>query len=153
MKRSQLLFFHILSTIIALLTIGSFFSFSLFAEIKGSQHFISQVKRVIFYCLPILVITMPSLAISGKRLAGNSKNLLVLSKLKRMKWIAMNGVVLVSIAIYLYYLSNFGEISQTFWIFQTVEIVFGGFNLILIGLNIKSGLVLSKKKKGLEKLK
>lgn len=143
MKRSKIVAVHILATVIATLTISSFFSFSLIAEIKGENMFIKQVKTGILYCLPILVIAMPLLAISGKNLATNTNNPVVALKMKRMKFIAFNGLILISLAIYLYYHAVYKSIDRTFLYFQIVELLFGAINLGLIILNIISGLKLS----------
>lgn len=143
MKRRTILTVHIIATVIAALTIANFFTFSLIAEIKGSPNFIKQVKTAILYCLPILIIAMPILALSGKKLAGNSKNPLVVQKQKRMKFVAINGVLLISLAIYLYYHANFKVIDTTFLIAQITELFLGAINLGLIAMNIRAGMKLS----------
>lgn len=147
MKRSKLVTAHIIATVIATLTISSFFSFSLIAEIIGEDLFIKQVKTGILYCLPILVIAMPMLAISGKKLAGKSKNPIVAKKMKRMKFIALNGMILISLAIYLYYHAIYKTIDSTFLYVQIVELLIGAVNLGLIVMNINSGLKLSGRRK------
>ncbi len=147
MKRSKIVAAHITATIIAVITIGSFFSFSLIAELIGDDLFIKQVKTGILYCLPILVIAMPMLALSGKKLAGNSKHPIVADKMKRMKLIALNGVILISLAIYLYYHANYKTVDRTFLYVQIAELVIGALNLGLIGLNINAGLKLSGRRR------
>ncbi|WP_237608950.1 hypothetical protein [Aequorivita xiaoshiensis] len=146
MKRSKIVTVHIMATVIAGFTISCFFSFSLIAEILGEDLFIKQVKTGILYCLPILVITMPMLAISGKKLAESSKSLIVAKKMKRMKFIALNGVVLILLAIYLYYHAIYKTIDSAFLYVQIVELLIGAVNLRLIVLNINSGLKLSGRK-------
>jgi hypothetical protein len=94
-----------------------------------------------------MIISMAALAISGKKLAGKSKNPLVVHKSNRMKFIMMNGFILVFLAIYLYYRSHYIEIDKTFIVFQITEFIFGIANLSLIGLNAKSGMQLSGKLK------
>ncbi|MCG2461477.1 hypothetical protein K8352_12010 [Flavobacteriaceae bacterium F89] len=143
MKRSKIVTAHITATIIAFLTISGFFSVSLIAEIIGDELFIKKVKTGIVYCLPILLIAMPLLAISGNRLGGNSKDPIVAKKMKRMKLIAINGVVLISLAIYLYYHAIYNTIDRTFLYVQIVELSIGAVNLGLIAQNINSGLQLS----------
>ncbi|PVW14680.1 hypothetical protein [Marixanthomonas spongiae] len=147
MKRSKIVTVHIIATCIAVMTISCFFSFSLLAEILGNEVFIKQVKTAILYCLPILLICMPVLALSGKKLAGNSKSSIVAKKLKRMKLVAINGVILISLAIYLYYHAIFKTIDTTFLLIQILELLFGAINLGLIGLNIQAGLKLSGRMK------
>ncbi|MBA6154287.1 hypothetical protein [Gelidibacter maritimus] len=143
MKRSKIVTVHIVATIIATVTISCFFSFSLVAEITGKDLFIKQVKTGILYCLPLLLIAMPVLAISGKKLAGNSKHPIVAKKMKRMKCIAFNGIILMSLAIYLYYHAIYKTIDDTFLYVQLMELLIGAVNLGLIIRNINSGLQLS----------
>lgn len=147
MKRKTIVKAHIIATAIAVLTIGCFFSFSLIAEINGNHEFIKQVKTGILYCLPILVLTMPILGITGKQLAGKSQNPIVAIKMKRMKLVAFNGIILVSLAIYLFYRATDNRIDKTFLLVQIIELIFGTINLTLIGLNIKAGMKLSGRKK------
>lgn len=147
MKRSKIVGVHITATIIATITISSFFSFSLIAELIGNALFIKQVKTGILYCLPILIIAMPMLALSGKKLARNSKNPIVADKMKRMKLIALNGVVLISLAIYLYYHAIYKIVDRTFLYVQIVELLIGALNLGLISMNISSGLKLSGRRR------
>lgn len=143
MKRSRIVTAHLTATIIATLTIGAFFSSSLTAELIGDDLFIRQVKTTILYCLPVLIIAMPMLAISGNRLAGKSENPLIVKKKRRMRFIALNGVALISLAIYLFYHATYRTIDRTFISVQVVELLFGAINLGLIGLNINAGLKLS----------
>lgn len=145
MKRSRIVQAHLVATVIAILTIGSFFGFSLTAEIIGQDLFIKKVKTGILYALPILVIAMPILGLTGKKLAGNSTRPMVTDKMKRMKLIAMNGVLLILLAIYLYYHAHHKTIDKTFLIVQMVELSIGAANLVLIGKNVLSGLMLSGK--------
>lgn len=147
MKRSRIVRVHIIATIIAAITISSFFSFSLIAELIGNDLYIKQVKTAILYCLPILVIAMPMLALSGKKLAGNSKNPMVADKMNRMKFIALNGVVLISLAMYLYYHAIYKTLDSTFVYVQIVELSIGALNLGLIGMNINAGLKLSGRRR------
>ncbi|MBT30934.1 MAG: hypothetical protein CMO01_14845 [Thalassobius sp.] len=143
MKRKNLVKIHLLATTIAVITILTFFTSSVFAELNGDETIFKTVKTSIFYALPLLLIAMPTLGISGNKLAGKSTNQEVLKKQKRMKLIVFNGIVLISLASFLYYQANFKAIDAVFLYAQLAEFAFGIGNLVLIGLNIKSGLVLS----------
>lgn len=143
MKRKTIVKAHIISTSIAVVTIGCFFSFSLVAEIMGNQEFIKQIKIGVLYGLPVLLVAMPMLAMTGKKLAGNSKSTIVATKMKRMKFVAFNGVILISLAIYLYFRAVNNNIDSTFLGVQIIELLFGAINLTLLGLNIKAGMKLS----------
>tara|TARA_R110002020_G_scaffold150915_2_gene327799 strand:+ start:716 stop:1186 length:471 start_codon:yes stop_codon:yes gene_type:complete len=143
MKRKSILTAHIIGTIMAVLTIGCFFGFSLIAEIRGNPEFIKQVKTGVLYCLPILLFAMPMLGITGKKLAGSSKSPIVVTKMKRMKFVAFNGIILISLAVYLYFRANENNIDSTFLGVQIIELLFGAINLTMLGLNIKDGMLLS----------
>ncbi len=147
MKRKQLVTIHLIATIVAVLAISTFFTISLIAEIKGNDDFIRSVKAFILYALPIMVLAMPTLKITGDKLAGKSKSPLVLAKIKRMKLVLVNGMILISLAIFLYYRSHYQQIDNVFLIAQITEFAFGLFNLSLIFMNAKAGMQLSGKLK------
>jgi hypothetical protein len=124
MKRKTILKSHIIATSVGALTIGCFFSFSLIAEIMGNQEFIKQVKTGIVYCLPVLLFAMPILGITGKKLAGKFKSPIVATKMKRMKFVAFNGIIFISLAIYLYFRAVNNNIDSTFLYVQIIELLF-----------------------------
>ncbi|WP_375587335.1 hypothetical protein [Flagellimonas aurea] len=131
----------------ALLTIATFFGFSFAAEIIGQVEFIKKVKTGIVRALPILVLAMPVLGITGKKLSGNSKDPVIVLKMRRMKIVAINGILLILLALYLYYSSLKGDIDIIFFSFQVLELCLGAINLWLIVLNIRSGLNLKQHRK------
>lgn len=143
MKRKTIVTVHLIVTIIAVLTITTFFSISLFAEIKGDEEVIKSVKAFILYALPVMILAMPALKITGDKLAGKSKSPLVAAKVKRMKLVVINGMILISLAVFLYYRSHHQQIDNIFLIAQITEFVFGLFNLSLIFMNAKAGMQLS----------
>jgi hypothetical protein len=145
MKRILLVKIHIVATIIAVLTIGSFFIASLVAEIKGNKEGIKNVKEVILFSLPVMLIAMPALGITGNKLGGKSTNPLIAAKRRRMKFVFMNGIALITLAGFLYYRSHYVAIDGVFLTAQMLEFALGLTNLVLIGLNITSGLQLSGK--------
>lgn len=143
MKRKTIVRIHIVATIVAAITIATFFSFSLAAEIKGEETFIKKVKEGILYSLPLMIVAMPILNITGNKLAGKSQHPNVLSKRKRMKFVLINGIALLSLAFFLYYHSHNQTIDGIFLTAQVAEFLLGLTNLVLIGLNAKSGFQLS----------
>lgn len=147
MKRKTIVKVHFIATVIAGLTIVTFFSLSLIAEIKGDIQFIKSVKAFILYALPVMVIAMPMLKITGDKLAGKSNNPIILAKKRRMKLMIVNGVGLISLAVFLYYRSHFHTIDHVFLVAQIAEFGFGLGNLTLIVLNARSDLQLSGKLK------
>ena len=143
MKRKSLVNIHITATIVAALTITTFFTISLIAELRSDITFIKQVKYFIVCALPAMIIVMPILNISGTKLAGKSQNIIVLSKKRRMKWILINGIGLISLATFLFYQSHYHTINGVFFTALIAEFIFGFTNLCLIALNTKSGFKLS----------
>ena len=97
MKRNTLVKIHVIATIVAMLTISTFFALSLTAELRSDPDLIKTVKRGIFYALPLLIIVMPTLAITGNQLARNSENPKVIEKKLRMKFVSCFS--LLSIAL------------------------------------------------------
>ncbi|WP_116127300.1 hypothetical protein [Lewinella sp. IMCC34183] len=148
MTRKAILRSHIAATAVALLTIGSFFTLSLLAELIGDHAFIRQVKTGILYGVPVLLIAMPTLGVTGSKLAGKSTHPLVLTKMRRMKVVAFNGCILIGLAIYLYFRAVHYSIDGTFLFFQVLELLFGATNLTLIVLNARAGMKLSGQKLG-----
>lgn len=147
MIRKTIVTVHLIATIVAVLTITTFFSISLFAEIKGDEEVIKRVKAFILYALPVMILAMPALKITGDKLAGKSKSPLIVAKAKRMKFVMVNGVMLISLAIFLYYRSHYQEIDSIFLVAQIAEFGFGLFNLSLIFMNARAGMQLSGKLK------
>jgi hypothetical protein len=143
MKRKTVVKAHIIGAIIAVITIATFFTFSLIAEINGDEAFIKQVKKGILFSLPLLLVAMPMLNITGNKLAAKSQNPIVLAKRRRMKFVLVNGITLISLACFLYYRSHYQAIDGFFLTAQIAEFALGLTNLTLIGMNIKSGFQLS----------
>lgn len=144
-RRKILSKIHKVSGILALLVISSFFLSSLYGEINGSHSIILSIKTYIVFTIPIMLILMPTCAITGKKIAGKSKSLVVKSKNKRVKFIALNGIILITLAIVLYQRAANGEIDNTFLTIQIVEFVFGFTNIIMLGLMIRDGRILTGK--------
>jgi hypothetical protein len=143
MKRKNLIRIHIIATVIAAATITSFLVSSLAAEINGSETAIRKVKEAILFFLPVLLVAMPALGVTGNILAGKSQNSVVLAKKRRMKIVFVNGLILITLACFLYYRSHYQSIDSIFFAAQLTEFALGLTNLTLIGLNIKNGFQLS----------
>ena len=138
---------HRTAAIAATLCIAVFFSSTLMVELLGSQDSIATVKSLIVF--PGLFILVPALAITGGTgfsLAGECKGGLIYRKKKRMPFIGVNGlVILLPSAIYLDRLAAAGSFETTFYAVQGLELVAGAINLVLMSLNIRDGLSVSKR--------
>ncbi len=143
MKRKNLVRMHVIASIIGFITILCFSVSSLVAEINGDEQIIRSVKTAILFSLPVLCVAMPMLGISGDKLSGSSKNLVVLKKKFRMKIILINGLLLIALASLLYYRVHHYSIDRVFVALQTIESVLGLINLSLMVMNIRSGFILS----------
>lgn len=136
---------HLFSGLLATLTIASFFSVSLFSELFGSPGTIVAVKAMIV--MPGLFLVIPAIAVTGVSGFILSKSLqgrLIAAKMKRMPFIAANGVlILVPCAIFLNRWAAAGTFDTTFYLVQGLEFLAGATNLGLMGLNIRDGLRMS----------
>lgn len=132
---------HALAGIIAFVTISLFFISTIAVELFGDATAVTRVKAAIVSGLFVLV---PALAITGGTgfaLSGSNPKGLAAKKLRRMKIIAPNGIlVLAPAALFLNWKAGAAEFDLVFFTVQVLELVAGSTNLILLGLNIRDGL-------------
>lgn len=133
---------HLISGLLATLTIATFFLSTVVVELFGSHEAVAVIKRLIV--TPGLFILVPAIAAAGGTgfvLSKSRKGRLVDAKKKRMPFIAANGLlVLLPSAIFLNRLSSAGAFEATFYVVQGVELLAGAVNLTLMGLNIRDGM-------------
>jgi len=136
---------HLLAGLLATLTIAAFFTATLLVELFGTHDAIAGIKHMIVF--PGLFILVPAIAVtggSGFALSKVRQGHLVQAKLKRMPFIAANGLlVLLPAAIFLNMWAAQGVFDNRFYIVQAVELLAGAINLLLMGLNIRDGLKLT----------
>lgn len=147
MKRSNIVIIHAGASGLALLTVLTFFTTTVITEIFGSVEQVAALKEKIFFALPLMLIAMPLLGLSGKELAGKSQAPLVQRKFKRMKLIALNGFLLIMLAASLYLTSRDLRLDITFYLLQGAELLLGGANISLMILSVRDGMLLSGKLK------
>ena len=139
---------HPIAGFVGFLTILCFWTSTLLAELSGDAAAILAVKTGILWGMIVLV---PSLAIAGAtgfRLAGPKPAGLSKAKQRRMPVIAVNGLlILVPCAIVLQRLAFSGTYTPAFYAVQAVELLAGAVNLTLIGLNIRDGLRMTKRRR------
>jgi len=130
--------------IIAFLTILTFWSSTVVAELFGSVETITFVKQAIPWGFLMLVPALAITGASGFWLAGTSSEPTIVRKKRRMPFIAGNGLlILIPVALYLARLASRGEFDSLFYGVQAVELVAGAVNLTLMSLNIRDGLRLT----------
>ena len=97
--------------------------------------------------LPGLWILVPAIAATGGTgfaLSKSRQTPLVTAKKKRMPFIAANGLlILIPCAIVLDLWASKGVFDTRFYLVQALELLAGGTNLVLMGLNIRDGLRLT----------
>jgi hypothetical protein len=139
-KRHILARIHAIAGVLAFVTILTFLSSSLAAELWGSAATTASVKQAIAWALLILVPALIATGASGFKMAGPSPKGVLANKLKRMRLIAGNGMlVLVPSALFLAWKAAQAEFDTAFIAVQIVELAAGSANLMLMGLNIRDG--------------
>ena len=136
---------HPLAGALATLTIATFWLSTVFSELFGSQTLITSVKTAIPWGFLLLVPALAAAGGSGFALArARPVSALVASKMKRMRIIAANGVlILIPSALFLASKAKAGEFDAAFYAVQALELVAGATNLALLGLNMRDGLKLT----------
>ena len=136
---------HAIAGVLAFLTILTFLSSSLAIELWGSADVIAGVKRAIAWAL-VLVPALIATGASGFKMAGPSPKGVLATKLKRMRLIAGNGIlVLVPAVMFLAWKAGQGEFDAAFIVVQIIEFAAGSVNLVLMGLNIRDGLRMTRR--------
>ena len=140
--------FHQMAAVVALFTIAAFLLSSLAAELSGDPALIARVKKAIVYGLAILVVCMPLLVISGKKLAVSYPGHPLLDrKIRRMKQIGVNAVLfLIPLAFILEYLAGSARLDLNFYAFQALEFVCGGLNLFWLSKMVADGRAFNREK-------
>ena len=136
---------HLIAGILAPLCLVSFFLSTLLVELFGSQANVAQLKALIV--TPGLWIMVPAIVAaggSGLFLSKSRKGRLVDATKKRMPFIAANGLlVLVPCAIVLDRWAAAGSFDTSFYAVQAVELIAGATNFVLLGLNVRDGLLMA----------
>lgn len=136
---------HLIAAVLATLTIATFFLSTVLVELFGSPEAVAGVKRLIV--IPGLLLLVPAIAAtggSGFALSKSRRGVLVEAKKKRMSFIAGNGLlILIPCAIFLDLWASKGVFDIRFYLVQALELLAGGTNLVLMGLNMRDGLRLT----------
>ncbi|MGO9942403.1 MAG: hypothetical protein ACLPIC_06480 [Rhodoblastus sp.] len=128
---------------VALLTIATFWVSTVISELSGSRALIASVKTTIPWGFLLLVPALAAAGGTGVLMSKGSRVGLVGTKFKRMPFIAGNGIlVLIPSALFLASKASAGEFDTNFYLVQALELVAGGVNITLLGLNMRDGLKL-----------
>ena len=135
---------HAIAGIAALLLVAAFLAGTIYAELTMDEILIAETKRLILYGICLLIPAMAVTGGSGFSLARGRAGGLVDIKMKRMRMLAANGlVVMLPSAIWLHMLASEGSFGVTFVIVQIIEIAGGLVQVYLLGRNFRDGLKLS----------
>ncbi|WP_086828149.1 hypothetical protein [Allokutzneria sp. NRRL B-24872] len=141
MSRVVVLRVHLVAASLALLLVLGF----QIATLTGDP---AVVKRGIVLALVVLVPALAATGATGMRLAGSSRAPFVVRKRRRMIAIAAIGVlVLVPCAVTLDRFVAAGYLGGWFHAVQYVELIAGLVNVVLLGLNFRDGVAVTRRRK------
>ena len=131
---------HPVAGVLALLTIATFWLSTAFSELFGSQALVTSVKTAIPWGLLLLIPALAAAGSSGFFLAKGRRAALIETKRKRMPIIAANGIgILIPSALYLASKARAAEFDTVFYAVQTLELISGAANILLLGRNMLDG--------------
>jgi hypothetical protein len=132
---------HPIAGTLAMLTIAAFWLSTVLSEMFASEQAVTTVKTAIAWGLLVLIPSLAVTAGSGFALAKGRRAGLVGAKIKRMPWIAANGLlILVPSVLFLAAKAGAGEFDVAFYAVQILELAAGAANIILLGLNMRDGM-------------
>ena len=133
---------------IALATISTFWLSTLLSEVFGGIAVVTTVKTLIPWGFLILIPALIAAGGSGFQLSGKMRGPLVAKKKKRMPFIAANGVlILIPSALYLSFKAQAGAFDTGFYAVQALELIAGATNITLLGLNMRDGFRLTRRRR------
>ena len=138
---------HAISGALALATIATFWISTVLTEAFGGPGQISAVKTSVLYGLAVLIPAMAAAGGTGFSLGAKWRSPVVMRKKARMKIIAATGIlVLVPSAVFLAMKAGQGDFDTAFMVVQGIELVAGASNIVLLGLNMRDGLTMRRRK-------
>lgn len=137
---------HPVAGAVALLTILTFWISTTISELLADAATVTMVKTLIPWGFIILIPALMTVGGSGFQLGKRMRGPLVAAKKKRMPFIAANGIlILIPSAFYLSSRAQVGAFDTGFYTVQTVELIAGAVNIVLLGLSMRDGLRLTGK--------
>ncbi|CAI3952924.1 MULTISPECIES: hypothetical protein [Commensalibacter] len=146
-KKQVLSLIHRITGVMALVILLIFWLSTVTSELIGNIDYIKSVKFLIPYGFFILIPALVATGGTGFNIAGKINNKTASNKKKRMSLIALNGLcILIPCALYLRYLAVHEQFNSIFLIVQMIELIAGGVNIVMLILNVKAGIILTKNK-------
>ncbi|WP_020565232.1 hypothetical protein [Methylosarcina fibrata] len=132
---------HPMAGAVAILTISTFWLSTVLTELFASQATVTAVKTAIPWGFFLLIPALMATGGSGFVLSKGRQSQVIGAKIKRMRLIAANGIlVLIPSALYLASKANASEFDAAFYTIQTIELVAGAINITMLGFNLQDGL-------------
>lgn len=133
---------HPIAGCLAFACVAAFLGGTVVAKLSGSTEAISVVKQAIPWGFFILAPAMAAAGGTGFVQSRDRDNTRIRAKRRRMPFIVANGcLVLIPAALFLANRAAEQDFGAMFQAVQTVELIAGALNLVLLGLNIRDGLV------------
>ena len=137
---------HPIAGALALLMIAIFWLSTALSELFASQATVTTVKTLIPWGFVILVPAMATVGASGFQMGKSWRGKLVQQKSKRMPVIAANGLfILIPAALYLSSKAEAAQFDTAFYIVQALELFAGAVNITLLALNMRDGLMMTRR--------
>lgn len=132
---------HPVAGALAIFTIATFWLSTALSELFAPPATVVAVKTAIPWGFLLLIPALAAAAGSGFSLAKGGRRGLIGAKIKRMPFIAANGIlVLIPSALFLASKASAAEFDTSFYVVQALELVAGATNIALLGLNMRDGL-------------
>lgn len=134
---------HPIAGALALVILVTFWLSTAVSEMSGSQAAVVAIKTAIPWGFLLLIPALAATGGTGFALSRGRRGGLLDAKIKRMPWIAVNGLlILIPAALFLSFKAQAGEFDMRFYAAQALELVAGATNITLLGLNMRDGLTL-----------
>lgn len=139
---------HAVAGTVALATILVFWLSTVVSEAVGSTATVVAVKTLIPWGFLILIPAIATTGGSGFRLARGRTGGKIDAKRKRMIAVAANGIlILLPSAFFLAARAASDTFDTAFYIVQAIELVVGAANITLLGLNMRDGFAMTRRRK------
>lgn len=138
---------HAAAGTLALGLISCFWATTVLVELLGTPAQIATAKTAILYGMALLVPALATAGATGASLGKGWRLPQVARKAARMKLVAANGLlVLLPGAVFLALSARSGPLNGMFYTVHAVELLAGAVNITLLGLNLKDGLALARRR-------
>ena len=132
---------HPIAGALALVILATFWLSTAVSEMSGSQAAVVAIKTAIPWGFLLLIPALAATGGTGFALSRGRRGGLLDAKIKRMPWIAVNGLlILIPAALFLSFKAQAGEFDMRFYAAQALELVAGATNITLLSLNMRDGL-------------